>query len=89
MKRSFVLDIEQFQFAIISTCSEYTVSHASTQLSLNINSDNLNDQMQIICKATDSSYNTQPEKSVLSWNIRGLNNNSWHKVDYQLGNPSV
>ena len=34
----------------------------------------------IQCKATDNSYNVQPEKLDLVWNIRGLNNNSWHKV---------
>ena len=48
---------------------------------LNIDSNNLNDDMIIICKATDSSYNTQPEKSEFAWNIRGLNNNSWHKIN--------
>ena len=31
------------------------------------------------CKATDASYNVQPEKLEQAWNIRGLNNNSWHK----------
>ena len=35
---------------------------------------------EIICKATDSSYNTQPENNNFSWNVRGLNNNSWHKI---------
>lgn len=34
----------------------------------------------IICKATDSSYNIQPEKIENIWNLRGLNNNSWHKI---------
>ena len=34
----------------------------------------------IQCKATDNSYNVQPEKLDLVWNIRGLNNNSWHKI---------
>ena len=47
---------------------------------LNVDLDRINDK--IICKATDSSYNTQPERSDLAWNVRGLNNNSWHKIDY-------
>ena len=34
----------------------------------------------IICKATDASYNSQPESPQSIWNIRGLNNNSWHRV---------
>ena len=33
---------------------------------------------KIICKATDASFNTQPEPNKLSWNLRGLNNNTWH-----------
>jgi sulfite oxidase len=35
---------------------------------------------EIICKATDESYNTQPESVVPIWNIRGLINNAWHRV---------
>jgi sulfite oxidase len=62
-------------------------SWAWTFWKLELNSSNLNlnltDKIKIICKATDSSYNTQPEKSEFSWNIRGLNNNSWHTVDYK------
>ena len=34
----------------------------------------------ICCKAIDNAYNTQPEKPEQIWNMRGLNNNSWHKV---------
>lgn len=37
-------------------------------------------QCQIVCKATDSAYNTQPERVESIWNIRGLVNNSWHRV---------
>ena len=34
----------------------------------------------IICKATDISYNTQPQESRSIWNLRGILNNSWHQV---------
>ncbi|KRX65546.1 putative sulfite oxidase, mitochondrial, partial [Trichinella sp. T9] len=34
----------------------------------------------LLCKATDSSHNCQPESPNSIWNIRGLVNNSWHKV---------
>jgi len=37
-------------------------------------------EFEICCKATDSSYNSQPESPEPIWNIRGLNNNSWHRV---------
>ena len=35
-------------------------------------------KIKIICKATDIGYNTQPKHIEDTWNIRGLNNNSWH-----------
>mmetsp|Transcript_27669 Transcript_27669/g.94435 ORF Transcript_27669/g.94435 Transcript_27669/m.94435 type:complete len:490 (-) Transcript_27669:114-1583(-) len=35
---------------------------------------------EICCKATDASYNVQPERAEPIWNLRGLNNNSWHRV---------
>lgn len=34
----------------------------------------------IQCKATDEAYNTQPEDAASVWNIRGMVNNSWHKL---------
>ena len=40
-------------------------------------------EIQFVCKATDSSYNSQPENKELAWNIRGLNNNSWHRVNWK------
>ena len=35
------------------------------------------DQLEIVCKAIDASYNTQPESLVATWNLRGLVNNTW------------
>ena len=39
------------------------------------------DYFDIVCKATDQSYNVQPETCKYIWNIRGLNNNSWHHIN--------
>lgn len=36
---------------------------------------------EVLCKATDSSYNTQPERVDPIWNLRGVLNNAWHRVD--------
>mmetsp|Transcript_36653 Transcript_36653/g.98187 ORF Transcript_36653/g.98187 Transcript_36653/m.98187 type:complete len:529 (-) Transcript_36653:232-1818(-) len=36
--------------------------------------------MEICCRATDASYCVQPESPEKIWNIRGLNNVSWHRV---------
>ena len=33
---------------------------------------------KVMCRAVDASYNTQPERPESIWNIRGLNNTSWH-----------
>ena len=34
----------------------------------------------VICKATDASYNVQPDTVDGIWNLRGINNNAWHRV---------
>jgi sulfite oxidase len=36
--------------------------------------------LELVVKATDESYNTQPESPAAIWNVRGLVNNSWHRV---------
>ena len=36
--------------------------------------------LELVCKATDESYNTQPESPAPIWNLRGVNCNSWHRV---------
>mmetsp|Transcript_24922 Transcript_24922/g.64295 ORF Transcript_24922/g.64295 Transcript_24922/m.64295 type:complete len:408 (-) Transcript_24922:121-1344(-) len=42
------------------------------------------DKMRICAKATDASYNTQPERSDAIWNIRGILYNAWPRVEVQL-----
>lgn len=37
-------------------------------------------RVEIMCRATDASYNVQPESPSGIWNIRGINCNSWHRV---------
>lgn len=39
-----------------------------------------NGQMEIVCRAVDSSLNSQPEGISSVWNFRGLGNNAWHHV---------
>jgi len=41
-------------------------------------------KLQILCKATDLSYNSQPESVDSIWNLRGVLNNSWHHVEVEL-----
>lgn len=36
--------------------------------------------LQVVCKATDASYNVQPDSVEGVWNLRGINNNAWHRV---------
>jgi len=43
-----------------------------------------NQKLDIVCKAVDSSYNTQPEKLDHIWNFRGVLCNSWHHVNVNL-----
>ena len=44
--------------------------------------------VELICKATDASYNVQPDSIKGIWNLRGINNNAWHRVNVVLDEPS-
>ena len=37
-------------------------------------------KLQFVAKATDASYNVQPDSVKGIWNLRGINNNSWPRV---------
>ena len=36
--------------------------------------------VEVWCKAVDSNYNSQPESFKNIWNLRGINNNAYHRV---------
>jgi len=40
--------------------------------------------LQIICKAVDDQYNQQPHDTAPIWNIRGILNTAWGRVDAQV-----
>jgi sulfite oxidase len=40
--------------------------------------------VHLCCRAIDSAYNVQPETPESIWNIRGLNNTSWDRVDIDV-----
>jgi sulfite oxidase len=42
------------------------------------------ESLELLCKATDRAYNTQPETAKGLWNIRGLLHNAWHRVNVTL-----
>lgn len=41
-------------------------------------------KLQLICKAIDSSYNTQPENVKSLYNFRGVLNNAWHRIQIEF-----
>lgn len=43
-------------------------------------------KVELVCKAVDSSYNTQPDSTRGVWNLRGVVNNAWHRV--QINRPA-
>jgi len=45
-------------------------------------------KIDICCKATDYAHNCQPETPDSIWNLRGLNNNSWHHVRVKVEDVS-
>tara|TARA_B100001769_G_C22094410_1_gene590342 strand:+ start:603 stop:2066 length:1464 start_codon:yes stop_codon:yes gene_type:complete len=53
-------------------------------LEMDIPNDMKNKKTVVYCKATDESYNTQPQNLDYVWNIRGLINNSWDRREYNI-----
>ncbi|MCJ8744448.1 hypothetical protein PDJAM_G00118830 [Pangasius djambal] len=37
-------------------------------------------ELEVVCKAVDNSYNTQPDSVPPIWNLRGVLCNAWHRV---------
>lgn len=37
-------------------------------------------EIELVCKAVDSAYNSQPDGAANIWNLRGLLNNAWHRI---------
>jgi len=50
---------------------------------LDVSEEELKVGEEIICRAVDISYNTQPADMEMTWNIRGINNNAWHRVKFE------
>lgn len=44
-------------------------------------------KLDIVCKATDASYNVQPDTVEGIWNLRGINNNAWHRIQAAISAP--
>eukprot|EP00877_Chromochloris_zofingiensis_P011811 jgi/Chrzof1/6884/Cz02g02030.t1 len=41
-------------------------------------------EVELCCKATDDSYNTQPDHMGAIWNLRGVGNNAWHNIKIKI-----
>ena len=41
-------------------------------------------KLTIISKATDAAYNVQPDSVNGVWNLRGINNNAWQRVNAEV-----
>ena len=41
-------------------------------------------KLTIISKATDAAYNVQPDSVKGVWNLRGINNNAWQRVNAEV-----
>lgn len=42
------------------------------------------EEMEIVCKAVDNSYNMQPDTVLPIWNLRGVLSNAWHRVKVKV-----
>ncbi|XP_012696563.1 sulfite oxidase, mitochondrial [Clupea harengus] len=45
-------------------------------------------ELEIMCKAVDNSYNTQPDTVGPIWNLRGVLSNAWHRVKVNINEDS-
>ncbi|KAK9529174.1 hypothetical protein VZT92_013287 [Zoarces viviparus] len=41
-------------------------------------------ELEIVCKAVDNSYNMQPDTVAPIWNLRGVLSNAWHRVTVKI-----
>lgn len=41
-------------------------------------------ELEIVCKAVDNSYNMQPDTVPPIWNLRGVLSNAWHRVKVEI-----
>lgn len=57
------------------------------ELDVDIPATAANGKLDIICKATDASYNVQPDTVQGIWNLRGINNNAWHQISADIVSP--
>eukprot|EP00049_Salpingoeca_infusionum_P013216 m.246811 g.246811 ORF g.246811 m.246811 type:complete len:623 (+) comp15387_c0_seq1:179-2047(+) len=48
----------------------------------------LNKRLELVCKAVDNSFNQQPENPASVWSLRGILNNSWHRVTLNVEKKS-
>lgn len=58
----------------------YNRAWAWTPWELNVPVPQDAEQVEIICKAVDASFNAQPDTIAPIWNMRGMLNNAWHRV---------
>ncbi|XP_076861178.1 sulfite oxidase, mitochondrial [Brachyhypopomus gauderio] len=42
------------------------------------------EELEVVCKATDSSYNAQPDTVPPIWNLRGVLCNAWHRIKVKV-----
>ena len=45
-------------------------------------------KVELVCKAVDISYNVQPDSVEGIWNLRGVLNNAWHRVNVHVPTSS-
>nr|CAH8825450.1 unnamed protein product [Trichobilharzia regenti] len=46
-------------------------------------------EIELVCSAVDSAYNTQPEECTASLNVRGLLTNCWHRIKIKISETKV
>ncbi|CAB3410273.1 unnamed protein product [Caenorhabditis bovis] len=68
------VEMEQEKNQDLEHMYAWTLFHTEVEIPKDV------EKFEIIVKAVDRAYNTQPETAAGIWNVRGLIHNAWHKV---------
>ncbi|XP_034207328.1 sulfite oxidase isoform X3 [Prunus dulcis] len=82
------IEASRYQRTGIPYISEHTSSEKWAWVLFEATAD-VQQSTEIVAKAVDSAANVQPEKVEDIWNLRGILNTSWHRVQVRVGHSNL
>ena len=66
------------------TCREWAWTLWEVTVPLQDGAGELGSSVQLAVRAVDAQYNSQPDNVAPLWNIRGVLNNAWHRIEVKI-----